>query len=126
MEAFWNISLSSDCLLIISIFLVSYAVRPVKSTTVTIEIIQLNPLDFRKIFITDATINPINPIEKYLPKDMISDLENTPYKDIPININALIKNTDIMESILNTKNIAARLVPLIMEYIIIRQISHVV
>ena len=114
-EAFWNISLPSACWLTKIIFLVSYAVRPVKITTVTIEITQLKPLDLRKIFITEATINPIIAIEKYLPKDIMSDLENTPYNDIPININALTKNTTIIELSENTWKIEASVAPLITE-----------
>ena len=50
-------------------------IRPVKITTVTIEITQLKPLDLRKIFITEATIKPIIAIEKYLPKDILIQVE---------------------------------------------------
>ena len=58
------ISPLSDATYIFLIFCVSYAVRPTKINTPSIEITKYIIDDFRKIFTNEAIIIPINPIIK--------------------------------------------------------------
>lgn len=78
MEALLKTSVFCACWLTTSIFFASYAVQPVKTTTLTIEIIQSSFEDFKNKFKSEAITRPVIAIKKNLPNERIFALVTEP------------------------------------------------